>query len=169
MIIRQEEIKDYDKVYTLIKVAFETAEHSDGTEQDLVVRLRKGEGFIPELSLVAIENNEIIGHIMFTKANIGSRNELALAPLSVSPQHQKKGIGTALMNEGHKIAKQLKYEFSVVLGSEKYYPKVGYKPASEFGITAPFDVPSENFMALNLNGNDNIINATLEYAKEFSE
>ena len=169
MIIRQEEIKDYDKVYTLIKVAFETAEHRDGTEQDLVVRLRKGEGFIPELSLVAIENNEIIGHIMFTKANIGSRTELALAPLSVSPQHQKKGIGTALMNEGHKIAKQLKYEFSVVLGSEKYYPKVGYKPASDFGITAPFDVPSENFMALNLNGNDNIINATLEYAKEFSE
>ena len=169
MIIRQEEIKDYDKVYTLIKVAFETAEHRDGTEQDLVVRLRKGEGFIPELSLIAVENNEIIGHIMFTKANIGSRTELALAPLSVSPQHQKKGVGTALMNEGHKIAKQLKYEFSVVLGSEKYYPKVGYKPASKFGITAPFDVPRENFMALNLNGNESIINATLEYAKEFFE
>ena len=167
--IRQEEIKDYENVYTVIKKAFETAEQSDGNEQDLVVRLRKGEGFIPQLSLVAIENEKIVGHIMFTKANLGTRTELALAPLSVDPENQRAGVGIALMNEGHKIAKALDYEFSIVLGSEKYYPKAGYKEASTFGVKQPFDVPNENFMALNLKGNDIKINETLEYAKEFFE
>ena len=52
MIIRQEKIKDYDDVYHVVKEAFESAEHSDGNEQDLVVELRKSKSFIPELSLV---------------------------------------------------------------------------------------------------------------------
>ena len=167
MKIRQEDPKDYNNVYTLIKAAFETATHNDGTEQDLVVSLRTGDSFIPELSFVATEHDEIIGHIMFTKAQIGDSTELALAPLSISPNHQKKGIGTALMHHGHNVAKEMGYEFSVVLGSEEYYPRVGYQPASEFGIYPPFEVPSENFMALNLNGNHPRLNATLAYAKEF--
>ena len=55
------------------------------------------------------------------------------------------------MKEGHSIAHKLGYEYSVVLGHSKYYPKAGYIPASECGIKAPFEVDDESFMALNLN------------------
>ncbi len=168
MIIRKEIKADYDEVYELIKAAFKTAEHSGGDEQDLVVRLRNSEEFIPELSLVAVESDVIIGHILFTKIKIGERTEIALAPLSVHPDHQKKGVGTALMKEGHKIATELGYEFSIVLGSNKYYPRLGYIKASTFGITAPFDVPDENFMAINFLGNDTKLNNEVVYSKEFT-
>lgn len=69
---------------------------------------------------------------MFTKLKNGEAVILALAPLSVLPQYQRQGVGTALVNEGHKIAKDLGYSYSVVLGSEKYYPRFGYEPAKKF-------------------------------------
>lgn len=165
--IRQENKNDYEEVYNVIKTAFETAEHSDGTEQDLVVALRKSNSFIPELSLVAVQDNKIIGYILFTKIVIGKYEELALAPLGILPEYQKRGIGTKLIEEGHKIAKNLGYHYSIVLGSEKYYPKLGYIPASQYGIIAPFEVPNENFMAIKLNNTNKEITGVVKYAKEF--
>lgn len=71
MNIREERIEDYPAVYALIKEAFATAEHSDGNEQDLVVALRSNkEVFLPALSLVAEQEGEIVGHILFTKAKV---------------------------------------------------------------------------------------------------
>ena len=165
--IRQENKKDYDEVYNVVKTAFETAEHSDGNEQDLVVDLRKSKNFIPKLSLVAVYDDKIVGYILFTKINIGKYEELALAPLAVLPEYQRQGIGKKLIEEGHKIAKKLGYHFSVVLGSEKYYPKSGYVLASRYGIKAPFEVADENFMAIKLKDTNLKISGTVEYAKEF--
>ena len=166
--IRQENKKDYDEVYKVVKTAFETAEHSDGNEQDLVVSLRKSKNFIPELSLVAIQDKKIVGYILFTKIKIGKYEELALAPLAVLPDYQKQGIGKKLIEKGHKIAKGLGFHYSVVLGSEKYYPKLDYVPASQYGIKAPFEVLDENFMAIKLNDFDKEIVGTVKYAKEFN-
>lgn len=104
MLIRKESPKDYERVYQVVKRAFESAEHADGNEQDLVDALRKSEAFIPELSLVAEMDQKIAGHIMFTRATVGDETVLALAPLSVLPGYQRKGIGTALIREGHRIA-----------------------------------------------------------------
>lgn len=147
--IRKETKNDYKEVYDVIKTAFETAEHSDGNEQDLVVALRKSESFIPELSLVAVNENRIIGHVLFTKIKIGNSTELALAPLAVLPEYQRKGIGTRLIEEGHKIAKQLNYSYSIVLGSNKYYPRLGYIPASKYNIKAPFNIEDDFLWLLN--------------------
>ncbi len=169
MNIRKEEVKDYKEVENLVKAAFETAEHSDGNECELVAKLRRSDGFIDELSLVAEENGAILGHIIFTKAKIGDVCALALAPLAVLPKAQKKGVGTALIKKGHEIAKSLGYDIIVVLGSEKYYPRVGYSPASIFGISAPFDVPDENFMAISLCKNTTQINGVIKYVKEIFE
>lgn len=165
--IRQENKKDYAEVYNVIKKAFMSAEHCDGNEQDLVVNLRESNNFILELSLVAIDDNKIVGYILFTKIRIGKYEELALAPLAVLPEYQKQGIGKKLIEEGHKKAKKLGYQYSIVLGSERYYPKLGYVPASQYGIKAPFEVPNENFMAIELNNTDVEITGVVEYAKEF--
>lgn len=165
--IRQENKNDYEEVYNVIKKAFETAEHSDGNEHNLVVSLRNSSSFIPELSLVAIQDKKIVVHILFTKIKIGNNEELALAPIAVLPEYQKQGIGSKLIKEGNNIAKKLGYHYSIVLGSENYYPKFGYIPAIQFGIYAPFDVPSKNFMAIKLNEPDDKINGVVKYAKEF--
>jgi len=167
MTIRTEQQTDYESVYHVIKNAFETAEHSDGNEQDLVNALRQSSVFIPELSLVSEINEKIVGHIMFTKLQIGAHTSLALAPLSVLPQYQRQGIGTSLILEGHKIAQALSYSYSVVLGSEDYYPRVGYLPAEKFGIQPCFEVPSKNFMAYKLCENAPIISGIVKYAQEF--
>lgn len=165
--IRKEKREDYEEVYKVVKQAFETAEHSDGNEQNLVVLLRDSNNFIPELSLVAIKDNKIVGYILFTKIKIGEYEELALAPLGILPEYQKQGIGKKLIEKGHKIAKKLGYHYSIVLGSEHYYSKIGYVPANQYGIKAPFEVPNENFMAMKLNNTDKEINGIVKYAKEF--
>ena len=165
--IRKENVNDYTEVYNVIKTAFETAEHSDGNEQDLVVALRNSDSFIPELSLVAVKEDKIVGYILFTKIKIENHEEIALAPLAVLPEYQKQGIGSMLIEQGHKIAKQLGYHYSIVLGSENYYPKFGYIPAIQYGIQAPFDVADENFMAIKLNATDTEIEGVVQYAKEF--
>ena len=165
--IRQENQKDYEEVYMIVKTAFEIAEHSDGNEQDLVVALRNSDRFIPELSLVAVKEDKIVGYILFTKIKIENHEEIALAPLAVLPEYQKQGIGSMLIEQGHKIAKQLGYHYSIVLGSENYYPKFGYIPATQYGIQAPFDVANENFMAVKLNDADTGIQGVVQYAKEF--
>lgn len=167
MKIRPEEISDQSEVHTLIKEAFETAEHSDGNEQDLVMALRKSESYLPKLSLIAEINKEIVGHIMFTKANIGENEVLVLAPLSVKVNYQKQHIGTKLINESHKIAKELGYEYSIVIGSDLYYPKFGYVPAEDFGITVPEGIPSKNFMAIKLLELASPLKGEVIYAKEF--
>ena len=96
MIIRQERPEDYDTVYHVVKEAFENAEYTDGNEQNLVAALRKSKSFIPELSLVAVEDEKIVGHILFTKAVVQGVEVLALAPLSVLPDYQNRGIGLSL-------------------------------------------------------------------------
>lgn len=165
--IREENINDYEQVYNVIKTAFEKAEHNDGNEQDLVIALRKSNSFIPELALVAVYENKIIGYVLFTKIKIGDSTELALAPLAVLPEYQRKGVGMRLITEGHRIAKQLNYNYSVVLGSNKYYSKSGYIPASKYNIKAPFDVEDECFMAIKLNENAKAIKGIVEYDKAF--
>ena len=167
LIIRQENLGDYNEVYNVIKEVFQNAEHSDGNEQDLVVELRKSKSFIPELSLVAVEDDRIVGHILFTKAYVQDVEVLALAPLSVLPDYQNKGIGLSLIATGHDIARKLGYEYSVVLGHPKYYPKAGYIPASKYGIKAPFEVEDESFMAINLAGGQHKLNGVIEYDKAF--
>ena len=96
MNIRQELPADYDAVYRVVQEAFAGAGHSDGTEQDLVAALRQSGAFVPELSLVAEEDGQILGHILFTRTQVGSRTVPALAPLSVLPAHQRQGTGLAL-------------------------------------------------------------------------
>lgn len=167
MVIRREEARDEGAIYEVVKNAFATAEHTDGNEHDLVNALRKGRAYIPELSLVAEIDGKIVGHILFTRAEVGDAAVLALAPLSVLPEYQRQGVGTALIREGHRLARELGYGYSIVLGSETYYPRMGYLPADTFGIQAPFDVPRGNYMVCKLADSASAVQGTVRYAKEF--
>ncbi|KKI92868.1 GCN5 family acetyltransferase [Bacillus sp. SA1-12] len=156
LIIRQEKAEDYEIVKSVVKLAFAAAEHSDKKEHKLVSRIRKSIAFIPELSLVASDkdHNRILGHILLSKINICNDDQivesLSLAPVSVLPEYQNKGIGRLLITEALKKAKELGYSSVVVLGHPEYYPKFGFKKASIWGIKAPFEVPDEAFMAIEL-------------------
>lgn len=167
MHIRQETPADYPVVYTLIKDAFASAEHCDGNEQDLAAALRQSTSFVPELSLVAEADGRIVGHILFTKIRIGTSTQLALVPLSVLPAFQGQGVGSALVRRGHQIARDLGYSYSVVLGSETYYPRFGYRPAGAFGIAAPFAAPPENFMAIRLRDDAPAVHGVVRYDPAF--
>jgi len=172
--IRQETEKDYKLSETVVEKAFKNAEYTDHKEQILVDKLRKSDVFIPELSLVAESNKEIIGHIMLTKLFIENEDNryksLALAPVSVLPEYQNKGVGSKLINQSIKIAKELGFKSVIVLGHDKYYPRFGFKTASIWGIKAPFDVPDEAFMALELEDNSlDDVTGRVVYIKEFFE
>lgn len=167
MVIRQERLEDRQEVYRLVQAAFAATEHSDGNEQDLVEALRCSPSFLPELSLVAVEEGKIVGHILFTRASVGGTQVLALAPLSVLPERQGQGIGLALMEQGHRIAAALGYGWSIVLGHAGYYPKVGYRPAAEFGIYAPFEVPPETFQAIRLDPEAPELSGLIRYDPAF--
>ncbi|MCS4240162.1 putative N-acetyltransferase YhbS [Myroides gitamensis] len=175
MNIRKEEIKDYDDVFKLIENAFKDEEFSDHQEQFLVERLRKSTSFIPELSLVAEMDNQIVGYILLTKIKIINVNfeetiSLALAPVAVLKKYQGKGIGGQLIVKAHKIAKDLNFNSVILLGHENYYPKFGYEMSNKYGIKLPFDVPDENCMLIELTENAlKNINGIVEYPKEFYE
>ncbi|WP_045516738.1 GNAT family N-acetyltransferase [Neobacillus niacini] len=176
IIIRQEQPTDYRNTENVVKNAFSTVEISDKKEHELVSRLRKSEAFIPELSFVAVseDTNEILAHILLTKIKIKndhlSVESLALAPVSVLPEYQNKGIGKSLILESLKIAKAVGYQSVVVLGHPDYYPKFGFKPTSQWGIRLPFDVSEKYFMALELEDRalENV-DGIVEYSRAFFE
>jgi predicted N-acetyltransferase YhbS len=175
ILFRQENKDDYAAVFNLIQRAFEKEEMSDHSEQYLVERLRNSEAFIPELSIVAEINQNIAGHILLTRIKvINNKNEefesLALAPVSVLPEYQSKGIGGKLIETAHKKAKELGFGSVILLGHENYYPRFGYEIAKKYGIKLPFEVPDENCMAIELiKGALEGIEGTVVYPKAFFE
>lgn len=171
--IRQEQKNDYSKTEEVVKQAFLNEEFSDKKEHELVKRIRKCDAFIPELSLVAVDEG-IVGHILLSKITIEqdgtSVESLALAPVSVARGHQKKGIGGKLIVVALEKAKELGYESVVVLGHPEYYPKFGFKKACEWNIKAPFEVPDEVFMAMELRENAlQGVEGIVQYSSAFAE
>jgi len=171
-ILRQEKQTDHKAVFDLIEKAFANEAISDHNEQFLVERLRKTEAFVPELSIVAEIENTIVGHILLTKLKIKNlQNEydsLALAPVSVLPSFQNKGIGGMLIKRAHIIAKELGYQSIALLGHANYYPRFGYHQAANFGIEFPFKAPTENCMIIELIENSlEGVSGKIAYPKEF--
>lgn len=165
IIIQQETKIDQKSIFEIHKQAFERED-----EAILVDRLRNSYAYIPQLSLVAIDKQQMVGHILFTEIKIDKRNvhALALAPLSILPAYQKQGIGGMLIKAGIEKATELGYGSVIVLGHEHYYPKFGFVPASKWNIKAPFEVPDNFFMGMELfPGALNGVSGVVEYAPEF--
>ena len=166
MIIRQEKKEDFRIIYEINKQAFNQID-----ESELVNRIRAGKNFIPELSLVAEQNGELIGHILFSKIKIiGEKvyETLSLAPIAVLPKYQNQGVGGKLIKEGLKRAEKLGFNSVLVVGHKDYYPKFGFEKASKWNIECPFEVPDGAFMAIELKaGSLKDKSGVVEFPKEF--
>jgi putative acetyltransferase len=145
-------------------------------EADLVDRLRGGSS---TLSFVAVESEQveseqIVGHVFFSPVAIAGRcaNQLllGLAPVAVLPAYQRQGIGSLLIRHGLKACAQLGCKAVVVLGSPAYYPRFGFIPAKQKGLTCEYPVPDEAFMVLELEPNTlQGCVSTVKYHAEFDE
>jgi putative acetyltransferase len=154
LIIRQENPSEFQDIYYLVKVAFQTAKVADGNEQDYVNKLREGSNYIPELALVAEEDGRIVGHIMFTKTYINAVDSkfeaLLLAPLSVALEYRNRGVGSKLVLESFELAKKLGYKAVFVVGDPAYYCRFGFKSIALFGIKHDPPIPDPYVMAYEL-------------------
>jgi len=149
IIIRSEQNQDIEAIHEVNRLAF--GQEDEGL---LIQRIRDSSGFIPDLSLVAIQDELIVGHILFSRIEIerqhGNKPVLSLAPMAVHPDFQNQRIGTKLVRKGLKKSRELGYEVVVVVGHPDYYPRFGFVPARDKGLEVPFPVPNEAFMVLEL-------------------
>ncbi len=146
MLIRAEQPTDWAAVHAVNESAFETR-----AEADLVDALRQQAQTV--VSLVAEHDGSVVGHIMFSPVSLSEHPGLkimGLAPMAVTPRHQRNGIGSALVRAGLEGCKQLGFGAVAVLGHPEYYPRFGFLPARRFGIGCEYDAPEEAFMVLEL-------------------
>ena len=141
-----------------------------GQEADMVDALRQANAIV--LSMVALENDYIIAHILFTEVDLVQADSqfkgLGLGPMAVLPSHQRKGIGTQLLKIALDKCRRLDYDFVVVLGYPEFYSKFGFSPAKPHGIRCEFDAPDEAFMVLELRENGLAgRSGTVHYRDEF--
>ena len=146
MHIRTERPEDIPGIRHVNQAAFDTA-----AEADLVEALRQQAH--PIVSLVAVDGEAVMGHILFSPMTLLSRADMqimGLAPMAVLPGRQRQGIGSALVRTGLEECRRLGFGAVVVLGHPDYYPRFGFVPASTFGLKSEYDVPDDVFMALEL-------------------
>ena len=148
MNIRTENETDIEAIWRVNADAFGREE-----ESELVDALR--DSGAPYLSLVAEEDGEIIGHILFTPMEwVGVESEVrlaTLAPLAVAPTHQKRGVGSRLVRAGLDRCRAAGYDVVVLVGHPDYYPRFGFRPAHTYGLALQFEVPPPAFMLVELN------------------
>lgn len=164
VIVRAEKSEDVKVVHRVNTAAF----GREG-EANLVDQLRQ---VADTLSFVAVESEQIVGHIFFSPVTIDGECDdllvLGLAPVAVLPDYQRQGIGTLLIQQGLRECERCGFQAVVVLGSPEYYGRFGFTPAKEKGLKCEYSVPDEAFMVLELK-RDALQNCagTVKYRSEF--
>jgi len=146
MRIRPETTTDRAAVRAVNEAAFGTS-----VEADLVEAIRSKKTTL--VSLVADADGKVVGHILFSPVSMSEQprlNVMGLGPMAVAPDHQRSGIGSALVREGLKRCKGLGCQAVVVVGHPEYYPRFGFVPAAKHALRSEYDVPAEVFMVVEL-------------------
>jgi putative acetyltransferase len=165
--IRSEQPQDVLQIREINRRAF-------GQEQEASIVDKLRENCNDILSLVALVEDEVVGHILFSPAVIEGDNGnivgSGLAPLAVLPEYQKQGIGSELVKTGIARIKDNGCPYIIVLGHPEYYTRFGFQPASRFGISSEWDVPDEAFMILILDEKTmDGISGVAKYRQEWAE
>jgi putative acetyltransferase len=134
VIIRAETSADYDDIRRINDEAFGST-----VEAKLVAAMRASDRFVPELSLVAVSEGQTLGHVISSYVDLvpGTRRVLQVGPLAVLPSHQRRGIGSALMQETIRVAEESGEPLLLIEGSPKYYGRFGFIRADGVGIEPP--------------------------------
>lgn len=149
MIIRRERLGDVAAVYKLVAAAFAGTPYSDGSEADIIRRLRKAGAL--SLALVAEEEERVVGHIAFSPVGIsdGTDGWFGLGPLAVDPAFQDREIGTSLVLGGLELLKDEGAHGVVVLGAPGFYQRFGFRHEPALTLDG---APPDHFMALPFEG-----------------
>jgi putative acetyltransferase len=149
LLIRPETPQDIAAIQRVNNLAFGRT-----NEGELVVALKALQSFDPRLSLVAEREAEILGYVLFFPITIQAETDsvpaLSLGPIAVHPNHQNKGIGGKLIRSGQAQALACGFTRVVLIGHPKYYPRFGYRKASSWGLTNPWNILGDAFMAIEL-------------------
>lgn len=166
--IRGEQPEDRDAIGCVHCKAF-----GGDDEARLVTELRALDEFDPDLSLVALEGDSAVGHILLSLVRIvrpeGELEALSLAPMAVIPERQRRGVGGSLIRTGLDACRRKGHSIVIVLGHPEYYPRFGFEPASRYGVMSRFDVPYDTFMLQILDPamRDRDIRGCVQYPKPF--
>jgi len=166
--IREEIFQDIEAIRAIINQAF-----SQPQEANIVDKLRANcDGL---LSLVALQDEKIIGHILFSpvtiEGSLGILKGMGLAPMALLAQFQRQGVGSELVQAGIESLRKSKCPFIIVLGHPEYYPRFGFERASRYRIKSQWEgVPDQAFMILWLDKTmTNHVSGVAKYRDEFNE
>ena len=156
--IRIEAPGDVEEISSLVGAAFSLAAHSAPPvraggppgEVDLLGWLREDEGWLPDLSLVAVSDGHIVGQVVCTRALVDDAPALALGPLSVHPELQGQGVGAALVRDVLARAENAGETLVALVGDPAYYGRFGFVPAKELGLVSPDTGYGDFFQARSL-------------------
>ncbi|MGH8277004.1 MAG: GNAT family N-acetyltransferase [Steroidobacteraceae bacterium] len=145
--------------------AFTRPDYPDPTppEAELVDELRGSAAWLPPLSMVATGP----GGDTITRGHVDSAPALALAPLCVRPDQQRRGVGTALMHAVLGAADALGEPLVALLGDPRYYARFGFRPSTEYGILPPVPEWRPHFQVRALTGYHPSLRGTFRYSKPF--
>lgn len=174
MLIRREATADLETVRRLTGAAFQKSEGSQPIEVALLDKLRVGPWWLPALSMVAVDGTgRIVGHAICTRATLhtpdGPRQTLGLGPISVLPDRQRAGVGSALMHAMLGATDALGEPMVVLLGDPRYYSRFGFELTGPYGITPPDPAWEQYFQVRTLSSYDPSMHGAFEYAQPFSE
>ncbi len=144
----------------------------EDTESQIVEAVRENDG---SFALVAAEEGQVVGHIQFSRGWVGPEPVIALGPLSVRPDRQGRGIGSALVLAGLAEALRRGEHAAIVLGAPAFYVRFGFRPGMSFGLRNPFTGPQasgfvvdeEDFMVAILGGADRSLAGTVRWHAAF--
>ncbi|MDQ3707774.1 MAG: N-acetyltransferase [Actinomycetota bacterium] len=166
MILRRELPEDHAAIFALHTAAFARGEGKDVPEAGLVDGLRNDGDAITELSLVATLD-QVVGHVMCSRASVDGRPLLGLGPLGVLPEYQRRGVGQALMHGVLAAADALNEPAVVLLGDPAYYGRFGFVLAEPVGLLPPNPAWVPHFQVRLLSAWDASLRGTFRYAPAF--
>lgn len=162
IVIRREEAADETAIREIHSGAF--GQEDEGA---IVDALRANDA--AQLSLVAVVDERIVGHILYSPAHVGDLAGAALGPMAVLPGYQRQGIGSRLVEAGTEQLRDAGCPFVVVVGHPTFYPRFGFTPAGAAGLSCEWDVPDEVFMVRVLDGAQmRSASGVVRYRPEFS-